>query len=151
MLRYFQTLKSAYRAGKLHRTLLVRLGVLGGIVVIAFVALVVDIFVRNVPAALAVIVAALGYVFGFFVVSKMRSVEWHEHEEVLTVAALDILGGAILVVYFGVRILADLYFEQRFGNGFVISALTLAFFGGIIFGRLIATLKRIDELFRNAL
>jgi hypothetical protein len=151
MIELIHTIANAYRAGKLHRKLIVRIVLLGGIAAIGGIALIVDIVLRNVSIIPILIAAVLGYIFGYFVVSKMRAVEWHEHEEVLTIAGLDIAGAAILIVYVGVRVLADFYFRERFGSAFVISGLTLAFFDSIMLGRLIATLKRIEQLFKDSL
>lgn len=148
MLESFHILRAAYRAGKLHRKLIVRIIILMGIIGLATLALLYDVFIRNLPLLPVLISAVLGMVFGYFIMAKMRTVTWHEHEEVLTMAALDVVGLLILISYGAVQLLARRYFAETYNDAFHISGYALALFWGIMFGRLQGIVQRIETLFR---
>lgn len=151
MLQSFHILRAAYRTGKLHRKLIIRIVILMGIIALATLALLYDVFIRNLPLLPVIISGALGMLFGYFVMAKMRTVTWHEHEEVLTMAALDVVGLLILILYGAVQLLARRYFAETYKDAFHISGYALALFWGIMLGRLQGIVKRIDVLFRSNL
>lgn len=149
MLESFRILRVAYRIGKLHRKLIIRITILIGIVLFTTLVLLYDVFLRNLPLLPVIICSVLGMLFGYFVMSKMRTVTWHEHEAVLTMAGLDVVGLLILILYGAIQIVARRYLSEEYQDAFHISGYALALFWGIMFGRLQGIVQRIETLFRT--
>jgi len=145
------TLRAAHRAGMLHVRVRTRLLLLSMVALLGIGVTVHDIFFRGLNVFIVIAVAFIGMLFGFYVMAHMYNVKWHEQEEVLTLGRIDIVGVLILILYLVVREIAYRSFAHFFTNTYVVSGIVLAFFWGIIIGRLYGIIVRISHLFRTTL
>ncbi len=146
----FQAVRVLRDKGKLHKSLITRVRMLFGIsVVLAGVALY-NVFVRDINPLLALGLAATGFIFGFFLFSRMNKLTWDEQQETIRAGRMDVVGFAVLGLYIVFEVGTRTTLNNIFPASFTATALLLATIAGSLFGRALGTVIAIEKFSREA-
>jgi hypothetical protein len=132
--------------GKLHTRLITRVRML---FVIAFILLALVAFnvYQGANILIALALAIVGFVMGFYVFSRMSRVEWNEEEEVVEASKMDRFGYGLIGLYIVFEIGARTLLADYFGAG--AEAFVFALIFGIIFGRATGMVFEIHRVFKT--
>ena len=146
MFNLLTELHTLQEEGKLHASLILRISILFGISFATGTAVLYNVIFRDAEWWIAVPVAIVGFIAGFFLFARLNVVKWDERERLLTTARMDIAGFLILVLY----VLFELGFKIFLNDFFpaAASAFVLAAVFGTLLGRAVGTVFEIHRVYR---
>jgi heme/copper-type cytochrome/quinol oxidase subunit 4 len=135
--------------GKLHKRLLVQIRILSIISVILLGVVAYNVVVYGLSAWLALAIAAVSFLLGLFVFSRMNTIVWNEEEEIIKTGRMEILGFVVLALYVGFEIGLRTLLNAEFPHSFAATAYLFAGIGASLLGRSLGTLIAIQKLDRK--
>lgn len=146
MIHILKEVRVLRQEGKVHKKLLsrVRSTFLIALVLVAIVLF--NIFFRQADLVIASALAIVGFIFGFFLFSRMNGITWNEQEESVQLLQMNGVGYSIIALY----IVFEIGLRTFVNSVFPASALVFLLAGvfGSLFGRTMGMIMRIHEVYR---
>lgn len=143
-----QTVFGLHKERKVHKKLIIRLGMFAVLTVVFFGIALYDVLLRGLPWIPMLVITVLGFLFGRYFVVKMMKISWSETEQIITVNRIDRAGFGILIIYILVRLSTHWLLEHIYHDVLLISGLTLSSIFGVFLGRLSGMLSHIIKVQR---
>lgn len=147
MISEISAVNNLHKDGKIHKTLTFRMIVLGGVSIV-FLGMLVSGLVKNGHMfSRGFYFIFIGFIFGFFVFSKIFKIKWDKDSRVIKVRRFDPLGLITLAIYGILRwYLGDVlgYFYHE--DVILISSITLSLLFGLTFGRFINMIIKVKKI-----
>jgi hypothetical protein len=145
MLNFFTEVRVLQQEGKLHTRLITRVRMLFIISVLLLAVAAFNVY-QGANMFVALALAVVGFVMGFYVFSRMSRVEWNEEAEVMEASKMDKFGYGLIGLYVVFEIGARTLLTNYFGAGAEAFVFALVF--GIIFGRAVGMVIEIHRAYQ---
>lgn len=142
----FYSVQRLYHEGKLHKKLVIRIVLLLFVAILSLGVVLIDIIWRGLPLLPTLFFVLPGFLFGYFILSKINTINWDAYEETIIIGRFDWVGFLILLVYVGLRLGTHEYINGKFTDAFYVSGYTVAVFFGVVLGKFIGVAKRIHRI-----
>lgn len=147
MFKIFKELESLRKQGRIHKKLIVRTRMLFIISAVFGFITIYNTVLRNVNIIGVLLLAILGFLFGFIIFSRMYTIKWDEQKSVVQTGKMDLIGFVVLGLYIGFEILLKMLLKDFYP----VSAGTFIMSGmfGVFAGRITGMTIEIQEVFEQ--
>lgn len=147
MITEISVVNNLHKNGKIHKTLIHRMIVLG-VISLIFLGMIVSGFVKNGPMfGQGLYFLIVGLPLGFFVFSKIFKIKWDRKNKVIKVRRFDPVGITTLIIYGILRwYMSDVlgYFYHE--DAILISSISLSLLFGTTLGRFISMMMTVNKI-----
>jgi len=146
MLHLFREVAILHQEGKIHRALIIRVGILFVISIIIAGIVWFNVWVRDVSVINTLSLQAVGFILGLYVFSRMNIVNWNEKDEIVQAGKMDTLGYITIVLYIVFEIGLRTLFNDFYPLGATV--LIVAVISGTLIGRTFGIIMDIHRVFK---